>query len=48
MMWEKFNLTKYAGFMFFYFALSSSGRMAQYALFVIGAFLMSMDKEVAE
>ena len=52
MMWKKFNLTKYIGFMFFYVALSLSGSidltMPQYALFVIGAFLMSLDKEVAE
>lgn len=52
MMWKKFNLKKYIGFMFFYVALSLSGSidltMAQYALFVIGASLMSLDKEVAE
>ena len=52
MMWKKFNFTKYIGFMFFYVALSLSGSidltMAQYAFFVIGAFLMSMDKEVVD
>lgn len=51
-MWKKFNLTKYTGFIFFYVALSLSGSidltMAQYVLFVIGAFLVSLDKEVAE
>ena len=52
MLWKKFNLTKYAGFIFFYVALSLSGTidltLVQYAFFVIGAFLMSMDKEVVE
>ena len=51
-MLKKFNLTKYIGFMFFYVALSLSGSidfaMVQYVPFVIGAFLMSLDKEVAE
>lgn len=51
-MWKKFNLTKYTGFIFFCVALSLSGTidltMVQYAFFLIGAFLMSMDKEVAE
>lgn len=47
-MWKKFNLTKYTGFMFFYVALSSSGSIKQYVFFLIGAFLMSLDKEVAE
>jgi len=52
MMWKKFNLTKYTGFMFFHIALTLSGpidlTMGQYAFFVIGAFLMSLDKEVSE
>lgn len=52
MIWKKFNLTKYTGFMLVYIALSLSGlidlTMAQYTLFLIGVFLMSMDKEVAE
>lgn len=52
MMWKKFNLTKYIGFMFFYVTFSLSGSidltMAQYTLFLIGVFLMSVDKEVSE
>ena len=51
-MWKKFNLTKYTCFIFFYVVLSVAVTidltMVQYAFFVIGAVLMSMDKEVEE